>query len=94
MSFLKRNDRAVILIENKLLDLIPVRRLRGYILDFYAQILSDPVGKIYIISLILAVLIYISEGTLVREDADIDLSVRLDLLQRPVTCVCALVKLT
>ena len=61
--------------------------LRGNVLNFHAQILSDPVGKIYIISLILTILINISEGTLVREDADIDLAVRLNLLQRSVTCI-------
>ena len=59
------------------------------IFKFHAQILRDPVAKIYIISLIFAVLIHIAEGALVGEHADRDLSTRLDLFQSSVTCISA-----
>ena len=61
-------------------------RLSRYIFKFHAQILRDPVAKIHVISLIFAVLIHIAEGALVGENADRDLSARLDLLQSSVSC--------
>ena len=63
----------------------PAGRLGRYIFKFHAQVLCDPVAKIYIISLIFAVLIHIAEGALVGEYTDRDLSARLNLLQSSVS---------
>ena len=60
-------------------------RLGRDIFKFHSQILRDPVAKIYIISLIFAVLIHIAEGALVGEHADRDLSACLDFLQSSVS---------
>ena len=60
------------------------RGLSGYVVDLYAQVLSDPFGKIYIISLVLPVLIYITKRVFVRENADVYSSALLDLIQRPI----------
>ena len=51
----------------------PAGRLGRDIFKFHAQVLCDPVAKIYIISLIFAVLIHIAEGALVGEYTDRDL---------------------
>ena len=69
----------------------PVRRLCGYIIDLQAEILSDPVSEVNVIALVLTVFIHISEGILVRKDADIDGSAFLDLVKGPVNSVLRLV---
>ena len=43
----------------------PVGCFRGNIVNFYAQIFPDPLGKVYIISLIVSVFIHITKGILI-----------------------------
>ena len=62
--------------------------LGWYIIDVYSQILSDPLCEIYIVSLILTVLIYISERILVWEYTDVYAACGLDLIKCSVHLVC------
>ena len=58
--------------------------LGGDVVHLDAQILGQAVGKVDVIALILAVFIDVAERVLIRENADVDRAVRLDLVQRAV----------
>ena len=68
--------------------LYSARSFGRYIVDLYSEVFSDPLRKVYIISLILSVLINISERVLIGKYTDVDLSVSLDLIKCPVYLVC------
>ena len=55
--------------------------LGGHEVDFHAQILAEPVGKIHVIPLVFSVFIHITEGVLVRKNADVDGAAFFDFIQ-------------
>ena len=63
--------------------------LGGDEVHLHAQIFAQTVGKVDVVTLILAVLIHIAERVLIREDADVHSAVGLDLIEGAVNGVAA-----